>query len=99
MAENPSIEATERRATRATNANQHPGLVHKPRKRRTKAEIAQDNALQEEKKNEKRRQQTNSIAHIAELEDRMAVDDAVAEGAHPRNHKGSLLFFFALLGY
>lgn len=100
MAENPSMDATERRNTRATNVNQHPGLVQvqQKRKRRTKEEIAHDKALQEEKKNEKKRKQTKSIALIANLEDQMAIDDAGAEGAHPR-YKGSLLSFFTILGY
>ena len=86
---NPSAE---RLATRSqtTNVDQHPGRIDQPRKRRTKAEIARDNALLEEKRNEKRRQQAKGIAQIAELEDRMAIDDAGAEGAHPRNQKGSL---------
>ena len=95
---NPS---TERRTTRAINADQHPGRVDQTRKRRTKAEIARDNALKEEKKAEKNRQQTKGVARIADLEDQMAIDDAEAEGAHPRNQKGSLSYvtFFALLGY
>jgi len=93
---NPS---TERLGTRSTNADQHPGRAVPIRKRRTKAEMARDNALVEEKKSEKKRQQTKSVARIAELEDRMAIDDAGAEGAHPRNQKGLFVMylFFALL--
>jgi hypothetical protein len=87
---NPSAE---RRATRATNADQHPGRVFSIRKRRTKAEIARDNALLEEKKAEKQLQQTQGIARIAVLEDRMAVDDAGAESAHPRSQKGEFSYF------
>jgi hypothetical protein len=79
-----------RRATRATNADQHPGLAVQIRKRRTKAEMARDRNLLEEKKAEKSRQQTQSIERIAELEDQMAIDDAGAESAHPRNQKGQL---------
>lgn len=90
---NPS---TGRRATRATNADQHPGQVQvdQIRKRRTKAEMARDNALKEEKKVQKKRQQAKGIAHIAELEDQMAIDDAAAEDAHPRNQKGLLSYLF-----
>ena len=66
--------------------------------------MARDNALQEKKREQKKRQQSKSIDRIAELEDQMAIDDASAEGAHPRNQKSSLsilsyVFFFALLGY
>lgn len=87
-------------ATRATNSDQHPGRVDQQfRKRRTKAEIARDNALQEEKKEQKNRQQTKSITRIAELEDQMAIDDANAEGAHPRNQKGSLPYVSFFLPY
>lgn len=89
----------ERLATRAGNARQHPGRVSQPRKRRTKEEMARDKAIAEEKKERKKRQQTKGIARIAELEDRMAIDDAGVEGAHPRNQKGSLsCAFFRLTG-
>lgn len=87
---NPS---TERLATRSTNANQHPGLLPK-RPRRTKEEMARDRALLEEKKAENKRQQDKGIERIAELEDRMAIDDAGAEGAHPRNRKGTFVMLF-----
>ena len=83
----------ERRATRTTNADQHPGRVVPIRKRRTKAEMARDNALKEEKKAEKTRQRSKSVACVAELEDRMAIEDAGAFGAHPRNQKGSFVLF------
>ena len=95
------MNRVERMATRAENACQHPGRSSQPRKRRNKEEMAWDRAIEEEKKEQKRCQQKKGIAHIAELEDRMAIDDAGVEGAHPRNQKGSLLFVFfsALLGY
>src|SRR5882762_9478686 len=95
---NPSAD---RRTTRATNAGQHPGhAVMNPmiRKRRTKEEMARDKALQEVKKAEENLQKAQSITHIAEMEDRMAIDDAGAESAHSRNHKGSCLVF-TLLSY
>ena len=73
----------ERRATRPTNANQHPGMVVPVRKRRTKAEMARDRALEEERKAEEKRQKTKGITRIAELENRMAIDDANTAGTHP----------------
>jgi hypothetical protein len=91
--------------TRPTNANQHPGKValDQVRKRRTKEEVARDNALKQEKIDQKKRQQTKGIALIAELEDRMAIDDASAEGAHPRNQKGMFVchmyYYFRLTGF
>jgi len=48
---NPPAER--RVATRTTNADQHPGQVVPIRKRRTKAEMAQDKALADEKKPKK----------------------------------------------
>ena len=94
---NPSSEC---RTTRATNAGQHPGhaVTGTIRKRRTKEEMARDKALLAAKKAEENLQKAQGIACIAELEDRMAIDDASAESAHPRNHKGSCLVF-ALLSY
>jgi hypothetical protein len=95
---NPSAEGRATR-TRTTNADQHPGLAVPVRKRRTKAEMARDKALLEEQKAEKKRQQTQVIERIAELEDRMAIDDADAVGSHPRNQKGScfVYLFFHLI--
>lgn len=63
--------------------------------------MARDNALLEEQKAAKARQRTEAIGRIADLEDRMAIDDAGAEGAHPRNQKGSfhVYLFFSLLSY
>ena len=78
------------------NIDQHPGLAIPVRKRHTKAEMAQDKALQE-KKAEKKHQQMKGIARIVELEDRMAVDDAGARTAHPQNEKG--LFSCTFLNY
>ena len=75
--------STQHRATRTMNIDQHPGLAIPVRKRCTKAEMAWDKALQEEKKAEKKHQQMKGIACIVELEDQMAVDDAEAGTAHP----------------
>jgi hypothetical protein len=87
---NPSTNT--RATTRAKNANQHPGQTAPVRKRHTKEEMAQDRALEQQKKDEKKRLQTKGIKRIAEIEDQMAVDDANAEDAHPRNQKGSLSY-------
>ena len=56
------------RSTRPTNADAHPGRAIQKRKRQTKEEIARDKALIEETRN-KKKEQTEGIAHIAELED------------------------------
>jgi hypothetical protein len=95
------IPSDGRLATRATNAGQRPGLAHHTfRKRRTKEEIARDKALEDEQKHQKKNQRTKSVARIAELEDRMAIDDASAENAHPRNQKSLLSYaILVLLGY
>jgi hypothetical protein len=75
----------ERRVTRATNANQHPGLAGATiKKRRTKAEIEHDKALLQEKKDVLAKRKALGIARVAQLEDRMATEDSGAEDAHPR---------------
>ena len=83
--------STERRVTRAKNVDQHPGLIEPKRKRRTKAEIEHDNALLQEKKEALAREKADSVARVAQLEDKMAVEDSGAESAHPRNSRGTLL--------
>ena len=60
--------------------------------------MGRDKALLAAKKAKENLQKAQGIAHIAELEDWMAIDDAGTESAHPRNHKGSCLVF-ALLSY
>ena len=81
---NPSAGGPATR-TRTTNVDQHPGLAVPlaVRRRRTKEEMARDKARLEEQKAEKKRQQTQGIEHIAELEDQMAIDDAGAVDSHP----------------
>jgi hypothetical protein len=58
--------------------------------------MARDKALLEEKKAEKMSQRNKGITRIAELEDRMVIDDAGAEDAHPQKLKGvfGISFFF-----
>jgi hypothetical protein len=99
MADTVTTPSKGRLATRAKNSDQHPGQIVKMRKRRTRVEIDRDNALQEEKKAQKKRQTTKGITRIAALEDQMAVDDASADAAHPRNQKGSLSIFFLSSSY
>ena len=95
---NPSAGGPATR-TRTTNVDQHPGLAVPVRRRRTKEEMACDKARLEEQKAKKKRQQTQGIECIAELEDRMAIDDAGAVDSHPRNQKGScfVYLFFRLI--
>jgi hypothetical protein len=78
--------------TRSKNKNQHPGAVQvaAKRKRRTKAQIAADNAAQEAKKMEKGRKVDEQIKNIASLEGEMARKDADANGAHPRSRNGDV---------
>ena len=80
-------------ATRAKNADQCPGEILKKRKRCTKVEIECDNALLQEKTQAEEQKKNEGIAYVAQLEDRMAVDDANIGSAHPRNHSGTLLSF------
>jgi hypothetical protein len=74
---------TECRVTRAKNANQHLGLLAPKKKRRTKEEIERDKALLQEKKEANAREKPASVTRVAQLEDRMAVEDSGAESAHP----------------
>jgi hypothetical protein len=80
--------------TRPKNKSQHPGAVQvaAKRKRRTKAQIAADNAAQEEKKQEKGRKAQEQIKSIASLEGEMAKKDAGADSAHPRSRNGDIYF-------
>lgn len=79
--------------TRSKNKNQHPGAVEiaGKRKRRTKAQIAEDNAALEANKREKQRKADEQIRNIAGLESEMAKKDAGADGAHPRSRNGEIL--------
>ena len=79
---------TERPATRAKNANQHPGRIEQPSKRRTKAEMDHDRALQQEKKEAEKKRKNDGIARVAQLEDKMAIDEANIASAHPRSRQG-----------
>jgi hypothetical protein len=83
-----------RPVTRAKNVDQHPGHVFQTRKRRTREEIDRDNALIQEANAAKKRKKNEGIARIAQLEDKMAVDDASAGSAHPRSHHGALLLLW-----
>jgi hypothetical protein len=64
--------------TRTKNADEHPGLidVDKKRKRRTKAEMAADREQKAEADAAKKLQQQQAINTIAQVENKMAVEDA-----------------------
>jgi hypothetical protein len=85
-----SANATSR--TRPKNKNQHPGAIQvaEKRKRRTKAQIAEDNIAEEAKNQEKARKTHEQIKNIANLEGEMAKKDANADGAHPRSRNGDV---------
>jgi hypothetical protein len=86
------MEAADTSRTRSKNKNQHPGAVEvaAKRKRRTKEQIAADNAAQEAKKEEKGRKAHEQIKNIASLEGEMAKKDAEADSAHPRSRNGDI---------
>lgn len=83
--------------TRLKNKDQHPGAVQVAlkRKRRTKAEIAADNAALEAKKQEKARTAQEQIKNIADLEGKMAKKDAGADDAHPRSRNGDYYYYYS----
>jgi hypothetical protein len=72
-----------RPATRATNTNQHPGLIGK-RKRRTKAEMEEVKIAEQEAKAEKERVRREKLERIAALESEMAEEDAREKKAELR---------------
>jgi hypothetical protein len=78
--------------TRSKNKNEHPGAIEiaTKRKRRTKEQIAADNAAKEAKKQEKGRKMHKQIKNVASLEGEMAEKDANADGAHPRSRNGDI---------
>lgn len=78
---------SERPNTRAKNVNQHPGLVGR-RQRRTKKEIEEEKAMLRSKKPAEEEGKKASIAQVAVLEDRMAIEDYEGESAHPRKDDG-----------
>jgi hypothetical protein len=70
-----------RRTVRKT-ANKHPRLLLKKR-RRTKAEMVQEKALKQMERALKEKEKDDDILRIAQQEDRMAIEDANADSAHP----------------
>ena len=80
--------------TWSKNKNQHPGAVEvaTKRKRRTKAQIAEDTAIQEAKSREGGRKAHKQIKNIANLEEEMAKKDTGADSAHPRSRNGDVHF-------
>jgi GH15 family glucan-1,4-alpha-glucosidase len=79
---------TGRPVTRSKNANQHPGRVVQVKKRRTKAEVESDRALLLAKTEAEKQKKNEGISRVAQLEDKMATDDANIGSTHPRSHKG-----------
>jgi ATP-dependent exoDNAse (exonuclease V) beta subunit len=84
--------------TRSKNKNQHPGAIEvaAKRKRRTKAQIAEDNAIQEAKRKEIEREADEHIKNIANLEGKMARKDADVDSAHPRSRNGDIFILVTI---
>jgi hypothetical protein len=72
------VTDTPRVATRAENANKHPGVAENAgkRKRRTAEEIKIDQEAKQAAKEEKERNQKEKVERIATLENKMAAEDA-----------------------
>ena len=87
--------SADRRVTRATNAEKHPGRIVK-KTRRTKAEMELAREVSQREKETVKLRRKESIASVARLEDEMAVYDANVGGAHPRSHRGN--FHSSLIG-
>ena len=82
----------DRRVTRATNAEKHPGrIVKKTRRTKAEMELAREVSQREKETVKLRRKES-----VARLEDEMAVYDANVGGAHPRSHRGN--FHSSLIG-
>jgi hypothetical protein len=58
------------------------------RKRRTKAEVEHDKAVLQSKKDAEKQNKDEGVSRVAQLEDKMAIDDANVGRSHPRSHKG-----------
>lgn len=80
--------------TRSKNKDQHPWAVEvaAKRKRRTKAQMAEDAATHEAKSKEGGRKARERIKSIANLEEEMAKKDTDADSAHPRSRNGDVHF-------
>jgi hypothetical protein len=50
--------------------------------------MAHDRALQEAKKEAAKKKKDEGIAHVAQLEDKMAIYEANIASAHPRSRQG-----------
>lgn len=90
-------------STRSKNAHQHPGdiLLEGKRTRRSAAEVAEEKMRkhlarmerQKEKHDEMERRKEGA-KRVAELEDKMAVDDVQRGSAHPRYLAGKFRMLF-----
>jgi hypothetical protein len=88
----PAAPQFERMATCSKNIDQHPGKIAEPRKRRTKAQIEQDEEPQQIAKEEKKAKTQAGIMRVARLEDKMAAEDDNADSSYPRR-RGKFFFF------
>jgi hypothetical protein len=77
------METSNLRRSERQSTNKHPGLLVKM-KRRTKAEVERDRALKQMERALKEKEREDNILRVAQLEDRMAIEDANEESAHPR---------------
>ncbi len=75
-----------RPATRSKNANQHPGTIVAPRKKRTNTEKQRDDEMASLAKEKVANEKQEGIMRVARLEDAMAVVDGNTDGAHPRHY-------------
>ena len=75
-----------RPVTRSKNADQHPGIIVAPKKRRTNAEKKRDDEMVSLVKKKVANEKQEGIMRVARLEDAMAVDDGNTDGAHPRHY-------------
>lgn len=64
--------------------------LNNQKKRRTKAEMELERSRLRQEKEVKEQKKNASLARVAQLEDQMAVDDANAGSAHPRNNNGDV---------
>jgi hypothetical protein len=92
-------EPPERVQTRAKNVNQHPGLVVPKRKRRTQAEIRDDNEREKKERDEVQQQKEKQMRKLASLEDALKEKDlkanagqAVKMTMRPRMREVSFFF-------
>ncbi|GLB43854.1 hypothetical protein LshimejAT787_1500380 [Lyophyllum shimeji] len=77
----------QRRFTRASNAQAHPGLPDAPRPRRSSAQVKADNAVRAAAKEEAAQQKATKIAKVAQIENevRQKVKETNLEANRPKD--------------